>query len=102
MALAWGRRRSPGLGRRRGPDLKKEARLWSEGTGRKSENPVVALASEVKVQLWLPPSVLTPPHHPPPRQFLSPCVRPNLPTALLHHQGHHQPLDRRRLAGLLL
>ena len=120
MALVWGRRHGPGLGeeawpwckeggmalvweRTHSPGLREEAWPWSkEGTGRKSEGPVMALASEVEVQVWLPPSVLNPPHHPFPRQFLSPCVRPNLPTALLHHQRHHQPLDKHRLAGLLL
>lgn len=61
---------------------------------KKSEDPVLALASG-EGSAVAASFGLTPPHHPPPRQFLSPCVYvPNLPTALLHHQGHHQPLDK--------
>lgn len=44
---------------------------------------------------------LTPPHCPP-RQLLGARVHPDLPPALLHHHGHHQPLDVHRPAGLLL
>lgn len=44
---------------------------------------------------------LTPPHCPP-RQLLGARVHPDVPPALLHHHGHHQPLDVHRPAGLLL
>lgn len=42
------------------------------------------------------------PSHCPPRQLLGARVHPDLSPALLHHHGHHQPLDIHRPAGLLL